>query len=45
MNEEKYEKIENTPNYKRYTFISEGRHGNLVKVVSFEEIKGAEDTF
>ena len=45
MNEERYHKIENTPNYKAYTFVSEGPHGELTKVVTFYEIKSLADTF
>jgi len=44
MNEPRYNKIENV-DYRVYTFTSEGRHGNLVKVVTFEEIDEIENTF
>jgi hypothetical protein len=45
MNEDRYQKIENTPNYQAYTFVSVGRHGELVKVVRFSEISGMTDTY
>jgi len=38
MNEERYIKVESTSDYLTFTFVSQGRHGDLIKVVSFEEI-------
>ena len=45
MNEPRYIKIRNTPDYQVFTFISHGRHGDLVKIVSFEEVLWLENTF
>jgi hypothetical protein len=45
MNEDRYFKTENTPDYRIFTFISEGRHGDLVKIVVFDEIEDKPNTF
>ena len=45
MNEPRYLQVENTPEYDIFTFVSQGRHGDLVKIVSFNEIIGSDDVF
>jgi ABC-type amino acid transport system permease subunit len=45
MNEDKYIKIENTSDYKIFTFISQGRHGELLKIVRFDELITRENTY
>jgi hypothetical protein len=39
MHEERYIEIENTLDYEIFTFISRGRNGDLLKIVSFDEIR------
>ena len=38
MNQERYEDVQNTPNFQVFTFISKGRHGDLIKIAHFDEI-------
>lgn len=38
MNQERYEDVQNTPDFRVFTFISKGRHGDLLKVAHFDEI-------
>jgi len=38
MYEDRYIEIENASDYKTFRFISQGRHGNLLKIVTFDEI-------
>ncbi len=38
MNEERYFDIESTTDYHLFTFISQGKHGSLTKLVSFDAI-------
>jgi hypothetical protein len=45
MHEDRYVEIENTSDYKTFTFISQGRHGDLVKIVSFGEIDEFSNVF
>jgi hypothetical protein len=45
MHEERYTKIENNWNYRVFTFISQGRHGDLVKIVTFEELVTINNAF
>jgi hypothetical protein len=45
MNEDRYFKIRSTADYKTFIFVSEGRHGNLIKIVSFDKVAGLDNTF
>lgn len=45
VNEARYLQIENTPDYRAFTFISQGRHGDLLKIVVFEEVLWLKNTF
>ena len=45
MNSDKYLNIKNTPDYNAFTFTSIGRHGELIKVVSFDEMLSIDGTF
>ena len=45
MHEDRYIEVENTPDYEIFTFISQGRHGDLVKIVSFEEMEELTNVF
>jgi hypothetical protein len=45
MHEDTYIEIEKSDDYQTFMFISQGRHGNLVKVVSFDEIIELDNIF
>jgi len=45
MNEDRYSEIEKSDDYQTFMFISQGRHGDLVKIVSFDAIIGLDNTF
>jgi hypothetical protein len=45
MHADRYIEIQNTPDYRVFTFVSKGRHGELNKVVSFNEIPGFNNVF
>jgi len=44
MNEDRYI-IKKSLDYQRFAFISEGRHGKLIKLVIFEEVTKKKNTF
>jgi len=39
MQQDRYVEIKINRRYSRFEFVSEGRHGSLVKIVSFDEIR------
>jgi hypothetical protein len=45
MNEDKYIEIEKSDDYRTFMFFSQGRHGNLAKIVSFDEIAELDNIF
>jgi hypothetical protein len=45
MNEDRYIKIRSTTDYRIFRFVSEGRHGDLIKIVTFDEVENRPDTF
>ncbi|HEY8781645.1 MAG TPA: hypothetical protein VIM16_08535 [Mucilaginibacter sp.] len=45
MNEDRYIEIKIDPDYTVFKFVSEGRYGNLTKIVSFDEIEGRVNVF
>jgi hypothetical protein len=45
MHEDRYFNIENTPDYELFTFSSKGRHGEIIKIVRFEEVVWLKNTF
>jgi hypothetical protein len=45
MNEDRYIEIEKSNDYQTFMFVSQGRHGNLAKIVSFDEIVELENVF
>jgi hypothetical protein len=45
MNEPRYNEIKIDPDYTIFRFVSEGRHGKLTKIVSFDEIEGKAGVF
>jgi len=45
MNNERYIEIINDPDYTVFKFVSTGRHGDLTKIVSFDEIEGRGSVF
>ena len=45
MHEDRYIEVENSSDYRTFTFISNGRHGDLVKIVIFDEITEFNNVF
>ncbi len=45
MNDDRYKKIRIESDYTVFKFVSEGRYGNLTKIVSFDEIEERENVF
>ena len=45
MNNDRYVEIRNDPDYKVFKFVSEGRHGNLTKIVRFDKLRQRNNTF
>lgn len=45
MHEDRYVEVESALDYKIFTFVSIGRHGNLMKIVNFDEITGYKNVF
>ena len=45
MNEESYFNVRYNSNYRSFIFISNGRHGDLIKMVRFRELKGRKNIF
>ena len=45
MNNDRYDNVEIAPNFKLFTFVSQGIHGDLIKVVTFSDFLRAENTF
>jgi len=45
MNRDSYIDIRKSADFKTFAFVSEGRHGKLVKLVKFDELKARKNTF
>lgn len=45
MQIDSYSNVSNSTDYKSFTFVSEGRHGKLTKLVRFDELKQRADTY
>ncbi|SHN17247.1 DUF6934 family protein [Mucilaginibacter sp. OK098] len=45
MNNDRYDNIEIAPNFRFFTFVSQGIHGRLIKVVTFTDFLRVENTF
>jgi hypothetical protein len=45
MNETRYLNINTSPNHQIFTFISEGRHGELEKIVRFDKLTNTDNSY